>query len=115
VTLRKDGVFATRLEKPGVWQIDRGVRLISPDFPAGHKIQFYKHDILFADFQPANPTIVAQPITGGPSRVFAYAPGASRYVDDDFAVNPRTGEVVYVVGVVSDTNIDLLHLAERRF
>jgi Tol biopolymer transport system component/DNA-binding winged helix-turn-helix (wHTH) protein len=115
VTLRKDGVFATRLEKPGAWQIDHIVRLISPDFPAGHKIQFYKNDILFADFQPANPTIVAQPIAGGPSRVFAYAPGASRYVDDDFAVNPHTGEVVYVVGVVSDTNIDLLRLAERRF
>ena len=115
VTLRKDGVFAARLEKPGVWQIDRGVRLISPDFPAGHKIQFYKNDILFADFQPANPTIIAQPIAGGPPRVFAYAPGASRDVDDDFAVNPNTGEVIYVVGVVIDTNIDLLHLAQRRF
>lgn len=115
VTLRKDGLFAAQLEKPGVWQLDRGTRLISHDFPAGHKIQFYKNDILFADFQPANPTITAQPIEGGPSRVFAYAPGASRYVDDDFAVNPSTGEVMYVVGVVIDTNIDLLHLAQRRF
>lgn len=115
VTPRKDGVFAAQLEKPGVWQIDRGVRLISPDFPAGHKIQFYKNDILFADFQPANPTIIAQPIAGGAPRVFAYAPGASRDVDDDFAVNPNTGEVIYVVGVVIDANIDLLHLAQRRF
>ena len=115
VTLRNDGVFAAQLEKPGVWQIDHGVRLISPDFPAGHKIQFYKNDILFADFQPTNPTIIAQPITGGPPRVFAYAPGASRDVDDDFAVNPNTGEIIYVVGVVIDTNIDLLHLAQRRF
>lgn len=115
VTLRKDGVFAAQLEKPGVWQIDRGIRLISLDFPAGHKIQFYKNDILFADFGPINSRIVAQPVAGGPSRVFAYTPGASHDVDDDFAVNPNTGEVIYIVGVVIDTNVDLLHIVTRRF
>lgn len=115
VVQRKDGVFAAQLEKPGVWQIDRGIRLISPDFPAGHKIQFYKNNIVFADFQLGSPRVVAQPITGGPSRIFAYAPGASRDVDEDFGVNPNTGEVIYVVGVVIDSNIDLLHLAQRRF
>lgn len=115
VVQRKNGVFATQLEKPGVWQIDRGIRLISPDFPAGHKIQFYNNDIVFADFQLGSPRVVAQPIAGGSSRVFAYAPGASRDVDEDFGVNPNTGEVIYVVGVVIDSNIDLLHLAQRRF
>jgi Tol biopolymer transport system component len=115
VVLRKDGVFATQLEKPGVWQIDHGIRLVSPDFPAGYRIHFYKNDILFTDFRAPSPRIFAQPVAGGPSRVFAYAPGASSDIDDDFAVNPNTGEVIYVVGVVVDTNIDLLHLAQRRF
>jgi len=115
VTLRKDAMFATKLETSGLWRIDHGIQLVLPDFPPGYPIQFYKNDILLADFQGPNPQIVAHPLSGGPSRIFAYTPGASHDVDDDFAVNPNTGEVIYIVGVVMDTNIDLLHLTQRQF
>jgi Tol biopolymer transport system component/DNA-binding winged helix-turn-helix (wHTH) protein len=114
VTLRKDGVFAVRNDEAGLWRLVPDKRLVSASFPAGYEIRFYKNDILYPDFRSANPKILAQPLAGGPSRVFAYAPGGSANVDDDFAVDPKTGQVVYLVGVVVDSNIDLLHLAQKR-
>ena len=61
------------------------------------------------------PHILAQPLSEGPARVIAYAPGAENQpgLQTAFAVNPMTGEIVYVSSVMKDTNIDLLTLARR--
>ena len=48
--------------------------------------------------------------------MLAYAPGAQAQfgiLESGMAVNPKTGEIVYVAAVQSDTNIDLLTMARR--
>ena len=74
-------------------------------------------DLLVPDFNAAEgPRILAQPLAGGPDRVLAYAPGAEAQQDglqSKMAVNPKTGEIIYVAAVQSDTNIDLLTLRKR--
>lgn len=73
--------------------------------------------LLVPDFDAAEgPRILAQPLAGGPDRVLAYAPGAQAQIgvlETKMAVNPKTGEIIYVAAVQSDTNIDLLTLAKR--
>jgi hypothetical protein len=59
---------------------------------------------------------LAQPLSGGPDRVLAYAPGAEAVefgLESKMAVNPKTGEIIYVAAVQGDTNIDLLTLAKH--
>jgi Tol biopolymer transport system component/DNA-binding winged helix-turn-helix (wHTH) protein len=117
VTIRANGTFATRDDKPGLWRIDHGTMLINDKYPAhwGPAIAFRGDDVLIPDFNaPGGARILAQPVAGGPDRVIAYAPGAEdrRYVSK-MTVNPKTGEIIYVASVLSDTNIDLLTLAKR--
>jgi len=91
--------------------------LINGKYPAhwGPAIAFLGDDVLIPDFNAAGGArILAQPVAGGPDRVIAYAPGAEdrRYVSK-MTVNPKTGEIIYVASVLSDTNIDLLTLAKH--
>jgi Tol biopolymer transport system component len=117
VTVRDNGVFATRFDKPGVWKIDKGERLISDKYPARFDplIAFRSEDVLIPSFSAADgPRILAQKLAGGADRVFAYAAGAQArdgVTDSQMAVNPKTGEIVYVASVQGDTNIDLLTLS----
>ncbi len=59
---------------------------------------------------------MAQPVSGGPPHAAGYAPGAQNRFGSQstFAVNPKSGEILYVASVARDTNIDLLTLANRR-
>jgi hypothetical protein len=55
-------------------------------------------------------------LADGPYRVLGYAPGAEaqdRFFESKMAVNPKTGEVIYVAAVQGDTNIDLLTLTKH--
>ncbi|HEX4273037.1 MAG TPA: TIR domain-containing protein [Rhizomicrobium sp.] len=118
VTIRDNGTFSSRFEKPGVWQIDKGIRLISEKYPAAFSPQltFRGDDVLIPDFNAAGgPRILAQPVGGGPDRMLAYAPGARTQESfmSKMAVNPKSGEIIYVASVTNDTNIDLLTLAKR--
>ena len=76
---------------------------------------FLGDDVLLPDFRAAGgPRILAQPLAGGPDRVLGYAPGAlALEYQSRMAVNPKTGEIIYVATVQSDTNIDLLTLVKR--
>jgi hypothetical protein len=78
---------------------------------------FRGDDVLIPDFKaPDGPRILAQPLSGEPDRVLAYAPGAQAVefgLESKMAVNPKTGEVIYVAAVQGDTNIDLLTLARH--
>jgi Tol biopolymer transport system component len=118
IAVRKDGTFATRADKPGIWRIDGRITQINDAYPAFYlpPLAFRGGDVLVPQYDPdGTPRILAQPISGGPARPIAYAPGA---VDrdgfrSDFAVNPTSGEIVYTAVVSRDTNIDLLKLANR--
>ncbi len=117
VTMHGNATVAIRVDKPGIWRIDDGIKLLSAKYPIiwAPQIAFLGEDVLIPDFTAADgPRILAQPLAGGPDRVIAYAPGAEavRYVSK-MVVNPRTGEIIYVASVQNDTNIDLLQLARH--
>jgi Tol biopolymer transport system component/DNA-binding winged helix-turn-helix (wHTH) protein len=115
VTLRKDGVYATRAEKPGLWQIDHGIRLVTAQYPRddGDQLAFAGDKLLVADFSsgPAAARLFAQPLAGGPAVTIAYAPNLSP--NTNFAVDPRSGRIVYVSDVERDFGVDILRLVER--
>ena len=118
VTVRKDGTFATRADKPGIWRIDGGIKQINDSYPSYYDppLAFRGDDVLVPQFNTgATPRIWAQPVAGGPSRPIAFAPGAPNRSDvrSEMAVNPATGEIIYVASASHDTNIDLLTLAKR--
>ncbi len=112
IAVRKDGTFATRADKPGIWRIDGEIKQINSTYPRFYQppLAFRGDDVLVPDSNTGStPRILAQPVSGGPSRPIAYAP---RF-QSDLAVNPVTGEIVYIAQVSHDTNIDLLTMAKR--
>jgi Tol biopolymer transport system component len=117
VTIHDNGTYATLFDKPGVWRIDGGEKLISAKFPLHFTppLTFWGKDLLVPDFgAEGGPRILAQPLSGGPDRVLAYAPGAEDLLhQSEIAVNPTNGEIIYVASVVDDTNIDLLTLVRH--
>ncbi|MDR3510443.1 MAG: winged helix-turn-helix domain-containing protein [Caulobacteraceae bacterium] len=111
VQARDGALYGVRTDAPGVWRIDGTPRRIT-DLPrpafsnqwtvAGDSIAYV--DDPFGD----PPHIMSQPIAGGPARLLAAAP---RYAfDDGFAVDPRTGAIVYAAARSDDTDIELLRL-----
>jgi Tol biopolymer transport system component len=117
LAIREDGIYGAKMVRNGLWQIDKGPRLISAKFDTAQSSpdMFLGDDLLVPDFSDRSmPRILAQPLKGGPDRVLAYAPGA---ITSGFAgtmtVNPKTGEVIYAASVLRDTNIDLLTLAQH--
>ncbi|HUE63029.1 MAG TPA: TIR domain-containing protein [Rhizomicrobium sp.] len=119
IIVRKDGTFATRADRPGIWRIDGGIKQINSTYPGYYDapLAFRGDDVLVPEYDPGStPRILAQPVAGGPSRAIAYAPGAVNQngFQSDFAVNPTTGEIVYTAQVSRDSNIDLLTLARTR-
>lgn len=111
-------LYGQRFARPGLWQIDGGPRLVSPRYPEdwGPPPALTGSDILVPDFGTASAArILSQPLTGGPERFVGYAPGAEaeNNLQSGMAVNPRTGDILYVASVQSDSNIDLLSLAHR--
>jgi Tol biopolymer transport system component/DNA-binding winged helix-turn-helix (wHTH) protein len=111
IAVRKDGTFAFRADRPGIWRIDGGIKQINSSYHSGYPpLAFRGDDVLVPEYNlGSTPRILAQPVAGGPSRAIAYAPGGQ----GDLAVNPATGEIVYIAQVSRDTNIDLLTLARR--
>ncbi|HWF63978.1 MAG TPA: hypothetical protein VN685_05135, partial [Rhizomicrobium sp.] len=115
----KGATFAARFDKAGFWQIDKGPRLITGKFPIrwDETAALLGDELLVPDFDAVEgPRILAQPLAGGADRVLAYAPGAQAQpgvLKSKIAVNPKTGEIIYVAAVQSDTNIDLLTLAKH--
>jgi hypothetical protein len=117
IAARSDGVFATRADPDGIWRIDQGPTRISSTYPKFYlpPMAFRGDDVLVPDYSTNPPRILAQPVSGGAAVPIAYAPGAQNqlWLQSDYAVNPRTGEIVYVAAVAQDTNIDLLTLTGR--
>ena len=111
--------FAQSFDRAGYWQINGKPRLVSGKYPLrwDPPPALLGDELLVPDFTAAEgPRILAQPLAGGPDRVLAYAPGAEAQqngLQSKMAVNPKTGEIIYVASVQTDTNIDLLTLRKR--
>ena len=112
-------IFAPRADKGGIWEFGKEPRLINTKYPRlfAAPVTFRGDDVLIPDFDATGGArILAQPLAGGPDRVLGYAPGAEapdRFFESKMAVNPKTGDVIYVAAVQGDTNIDLLTLARH--
>ena len=118
VNVRPEGVFATRVDKPGVWRIDGPVNRINGEYPISYDppMVFQGAAVLVPDFgSPGEPRVLAQPLAGGQAKVVGYAPGAVDHDDfqSTFALNPKTGEVDYIANVNPITTIDLLTLGRH--
>jgi hypothetical protein len=123
IAIRDNGTFSIRADKPGIWRIDREIRQINSTYPGYYDapLAFRGDEVLVPEFGTGGiPRIMAQPASGGPEHLVAYAPGAQNQqfpqsgFQSSFAVNPKSGEILYVASVARDTNIDLLTLASRR-
>jgi hypothetical protein len=112
-------IFAPRADKDGFWEFGKVPRLISSKYPRDFAppVTFRGDDVLIPDFKAVDGARVwSQPLAGGADRLLGYAPGAEaldRFFESKMAVNPKTGEVIYVASVQGDTNIDLLTLARH--
>jgi len=120
IVYRPNGIFAFRVDKPGVWRLDGTPKLLNGKYPPRYDtlIAFRDDDVLVPEFSisGAVPQLLAQPVAGGPDRVLGYAPGAANRATDfqtAIAVNPKTGEVLYTADIGRDPNIDLLTLVKR--
>jgi Tol biopolymer transport system component len=111
-----NSLYSVRVDQGGIWQYGSAPRLISSKYPRDFAppITFRGDDVLIPDFNAAGGArILSQPLTGGSDRLLGYAPGAEaqdKFFESKMAVNPKTGEVIYVAAVQGDTNIDLLTL-----
>jgi WD40 repeat protein len=113
VAFLNDGLYATRADRPGLWQIDHGIRLITATYPIDYSapLTILGDKVLVPDFssKPSD-RLFAQPLAGGPSTLIAYAPKVSP--DSNFAVDPRSGRIVYVSDETNSV-IDVLRLVQR--
>jgi Tol biopolymer transport system component/DNA-binding winged helix-turn-helix (wHTH) protein len=109
----KGAIYSVKAEQAGLWETDGTPRLVSPDypFPRHARVAFKGDDVLLPDSNGGKLRILAQPLKGGPSRVAFYAPAAEE--ETPFAVDPLTGDVIYVSNVAGDSHIDLLTVARQ--
>ncbi len=110
--------YAARPFRPGFWQLDKVPRLVTAKYPHDWAPPpvLLGDDLLVPDFYAAGgPRILAQPLAGGADRILGYAPGAQTQtrLESGMAVNPKTGDIIYVAAVQGDSNIDLLTLARH--
>ena len=118
IAVRPEGIFATRADKPGIWRIDGKPSLVTGKYPAYYDppMAFLGGDVLVPEYPGTTPRLLAHPLSGGPDRLVGYMPGAimeERASASDVAVNPKTGDIVYMARIARDTNIDLLTLVKR--
>ena len=119
-TLFHDGaVFTASGIRPGIWQLEgepghTAARLITPNYPPRRRarLAFLGHDVLLPDAQDSSAfRIRAQPLSGGQDRVAFYAPGAEP--GTPIAVDPLTGDVIYVGEVAANSHIDVLKMVRQ--
>jgi Tol biopolymer transport system component len=114
VNYRNGATYGTLWTKPGIWQLDGAPRLITQAYPTmrRQRMAFVGDDVLLPGPNDGHTLqIMAQPLKGGPARLAYYAPSAEP--DTPFAVDPRTGDVIYIAAAAIESHIDLLTLARQ--
>jgi hypothetical protein len=106
--------YSIKANTPGIWQIDGAPRLVTAHYPAAHepRLTFTGDDVLIPGPRIGRTLqIMAQPLRGGEARVAYYALSADP--DTPFAVDPVTGDVIYVTEEPAWSHIDLLTIARQ--
>lgn len=111
VRAQGDALYGVRADAPGVWRIDGTPRRIT-DLPRPAFFNQWTLDgdaIEFVDDPMGEPPrILRQSIEGGKAKVVATAP---RYAyDDGFAVDPKSGRIVYAAARSDETDLELLQI-----
>ncbi|HEY2447140.1 MAG TPA: winged helix-turn-helix domain-containing protein [Rhizomicrobium sp.] len=111
--VQKQGMatYGVKTDSMGVWRMDGKPGRVA-DGPHGYPWRIANDRIVYLDpFDSADTRIMAVPISGGPAVALGYAPGiVSGLV---VAVDPRTGQVVYVHRNHQDYNIGWIRLERR--
>ncbi|HXQ47079.1 MAG TPA: winged helix-turn-helix domain-containing protein [Caulobacteraceae bacterium] len=105
-------LYGVRAGAAGVWRIDGEPKRISA-LPLSAFPTLWRIDgdaIEYVDnVAGRTPRIMRQPIAGGPAKLIAEVP--SYDVDHGFAVDPRSGDIVYLASRTDRTDLQILHLA----
>lgn len=114
VRVRDDELYGVRYDAPGVWRIDgfphRITQLPAPE--RSNEWTIAGDEIAYVDNPFGNRRqILAQPINGGIARVMAQVPHYAAV--GGFAIEPQTGSIIYGATQSSDSDIELLHLAQH--
>ena len=127
ITFRNGAVYSTSGIKSGIWELSSSpaasraatgefildkARLITPDYPVERRprLAFIGDDVLMPGTRAGDTLqVLAQPLAGGPNRVAFYAPAAE--AGTPFAVDPLSGDVIYVSELAVDSHIELLQIA----
>lgn len=120
VRLHGKEIYGVKDDQPGIWRIGDTPQLIVAKFPTIRMRQWRieGNDIIYVDESDrTHLRLRAHPLSGGADRIFAETPhlGDDTYSGDtgEFAINPKTGQVVYTSAVQVDTDIHLLRLTQR--
>ncbi|MDQ2860450.1 MAG: winged helix-turn-helix domain-containing protein [Pseudomonadota bacterium] len=109
-----DRLFGVKVGQPGIWRLGPQPNLIVAGFSTRSPDQWtiFKDRIVFADGNYPNPKqLLSAPVAGGRERPFADTPRAMH--DQGFAIDPRSGQTIYIGVVDFDTDIELFHLVRK--
>ncbi len=115
VRVHGDDLYASRVDKPGVWKLGATPQLITPnpqpDYWADWQVA--GNAIVYADFSNSrHPKIVTHPLDGRADTV-TEAPGMWQTLAGAvFTLDPQTGAPVYIRDD-SDSDIALVHLGKK--
>ena len=114
IQYRDGAIYSTSGLKSGIWQMNGVPRLITTNYPVERRarLAFVGNDVLLPDGRDGGDLrILAQPLKGGSARLAFYAPAAEP--ETPLAVDPLTGDVIYVSAVAADSHIELLTIARQ--
>ncbi len=108
-------LFAEKAGTPGIWRIDQGTPRRVADGPTPESNDFVTltgDRLYYADMtNPEHPAISAQSVYGGIKQRMIDLPfGLTSYT---FAVNPKSGDIVFSQRAADDTDIALIRLERR--
>jgi hypothetical protein len=115
VHVHGDEIYATRVDKPGIWKLGDTPTLITPNLPPDYWADWSiaGNVLVYGDFgDPKLAKIVIHPLNGGTETKIA-APGMRLTpAGGVIAIDPRTAAPVYIRDL-SDSDIALLHLVRK--
>ena len=112
IAVRKDGTFATRADKPGIWRIDGRITQINDAYPAFYlpPLAFRGGDVLVPQYDPGGtPRILAQPLSGwpGPADRLCAGRGRSRTGSDPTSPSIRRAAKLSILRLFRATPISI--------
>jgi hypothetical protein len=107
-----NSLYGVRVDRPGIWRIDGSPRLVAPGPSAGHCDEWAAAPHRVATIDRGNPAYRRIAIHFLDGRGDLSLPAPQMDMNSEIALNPHTGEPLYVRQLV-DSSIALLHLVRE--